>query len=107
MSDTANIILNAYDGRRQLIPNTVQWSAQTFDGRSLSERQRLQFPSLRGASQVLTVPFFDNFGDLYTVIANIDGYGDSAWYPVHVSCNIPVTLDLMFLAKDARPHFML
>lgn len=106
MPDTANIIINAYDGTRQLFPNTVHWSAQTLDGRSPSDgRQVLQFPNLRGASQVFTVPFFDNFGDLYTVIANIDGYGDSAWYPVHVSDRTPVTLDLIFIPKSATPHF--
>jgi hypothetical protein len=106
MPDTANIILNAYDGAGQLFPNTVTWSAQTQDGRSPSDgRQTLQFPNLRGASQILTVPFFDNFGDLYTVTANIEGYGDSAWYPVHVSSSTPVTLDLMFLPKNAVPHF--
>jgi len=105
MADTANIILNVYDGTGQLFPNTVKWSAQTQDGRPSDERQTLLFQDLQGASQVLTVPYFDNFGDLYTVIANIEGYGDSAWYPVHVSDRTPVTLDLMFLARNAAPHF--
>jgi hypothetical protein len=106
MPDTANIILHAYDGARQLFPNTVKWSARTLDGRSPSDgRDILEYPNLRGGSQVLTVPFFDNFGDLYTVVANIDGYDDSAWYPVHVSDRTPVTLDLMFLPKDGAAHF--
>jgi hypothetical protein len=104
--DAANIVVNAYDGSRRLFPNSVKWSAQTQDGRAPSDgRQTLQFPDLLGASQIFTVPFFDNFGDLYTVIANIDGFGNSAWYPVHVSSATPVTLDLIFLAKDATPHF--
>ncbi len=106
MPDTANIFLNAYNGARRLFPNSIKWSAQTQDGRSPSAgRQTLQFPNLHGASQLLTVPFFDNFGDLYTVIADLDGYGNSAWYPVHVSDRTPVILDLMFLAKNASPQF--
>jgi hypothetical protein len=106
MPNTANILLNAYDGTRQLFPNSLKWSAQTQDGRAPSlGRQTLDFPNLQGASQALTVPFFDNFGDLYTVIANIDGFGDSAWYPVHVSANTPVQLDLIIMAKGATPHF--
>ena len=106
MPDTANIILNAYAGTRQLFPNTLQWSAQTKDGRAPSQGQNtLQFLNLKGASQILSVPFFDNFGDMYTVIASIDGYDNSAWYPVHVSNQTPVTLDLMFLKKNAAPHF--
>jgi len=106
MPDTANIILHAYNGARQLFPNNVTWSAQTRDGRSPSGgQQTLHFPSLRGASQVLAVPFFDNFGDLYTVIASVDGYDDSAWYPVYVNGAAPVELSLMFLPKNGSPHF--
>jgi hypothetical protein len=106
MAETANIFLNIYDGTRHLFSNTIKWSAQTQDGRAPSDgRQTLQFPDLQGASQVLSVPFFDNLFDLYTVIANVDGYGDSAWYPVCVSSGTPVRLDLIFLAKDASPHF--
>lgn len=106
MPDTANIVLHAYAGTRQLFPNTLKWSAQTMDGRAPSAgQQTLQFPNLKGASQILTVPFFDNFGDMYTVIANIDGFDNSAWFPVHVSNKAPVTLDLMFLPRNAAPHF--
>lgn len=104
--ETANIVLHIYDGARRLFPNTVSWSAQTQDGRTPSlGRKTLGFPDLKGASQVFTVPFFDNLFDLYTVIANVPGYDDSAWYPVHVNCNTPVTLDLIFLANNAVPHF--
>ena len=106
MAETANIILNAYDGTRRLFPNTIKWSAQTLDGQAPSDgRQTLQFPNLQGASQVLSVPFFDNLFDQYTVIANIPEYGDSAWYPVPVSANTPVRLDLIFLAEGATPRF--
>lgn len=106
MAETANIILNAYNGTRRLFSNTIKWSAQTQDGRAPSGgRQTLQFLNFQGASQVLKVPFFDNLFDQYTVIANIPGYSDSAWYPVHVSANIPVRLDLIFLADEASPRF--
>ena len=106
MPDTANIVLHAYDGARQLFVNTVKWSAQTRDGRSPSAGQNtLRFPSLVGGSQILTVPFFDNFGDLYTVLASAGGFDDSAWYPVHVCGEAPVTLHLMFVPKNGTPHF--
>jgi hypothetical protein len=32
MPDTANIILNVYDGKRQLLDKSVRWSAQAIDG---------------------------------------------------------------------------
>jgi len=106
MPDTANIILHAYDGARQPFAATAKWSAQTRDGRPPSAgREVREFPNLVGASQVLPVPFFDNFGDLYTVIASAEGYENSAWYPVHVSGLVPNDLFLMFLPKGGRPHF--
>ncbi len=105
MPDSANIVLHAYNGARQLFPNSLKWSARALDGRSPSGGQRTLWFDLQGASQILSVPFFDNFGDLYTVVASIKGCEDSAWYPVHVSGSAPVTLDLMFLPEDGAPHF--
>jgi hypothetical protein len=103
MSD-ANIILNVYDGRRQLLDKAVPWSVRAIDGRTLSDRNTLLFPNLHGGSQLLNVPFFDNFGDDYTIIVTADGYEDAAWRPVTVSDRGPVTLDLLLLPKSGA-HF--
>ena len=100
----ANIILNVYDGKRQLLDKGVRWSARAIDGRGLDERATLLFPDLRGGSQLLNVPFFDNFGDNYTIIVSADGYEDGAWRPVTVSDRAPVTMDLMLLPKGGA-HF--
>ncbi len=105
MPDTANIVLHAYDGARQLFPNDKRWSVQTRDGRSQADGQQTLYFNVTGASAILTVPYFDNFGDLYTVIAEAGGYDNSAWYPVPVTDEAPVNLDLMFLPKDGVPHF--
>ena len=103
MSD-ANIILNVYDGRRQLLDKAVKWSARAIDGRSLSDRKTLLFPNLQGGSQLLNVPFFDNFGDNYTILVTADGFEDGAWRPVTVSDRGSVTLDLLLLPKSGA-HF--
>jgi hypothetical protein len=100
----ANIILNVYDGKRQLLDKAVRWSAKAIDGRGLNDRATLLFPDLRGGSQLLNVPFFDNFGDDYTIIVSADGYEDGAWRPVTVSDRAPVTMDLMLLPKGGA-HF--
>lgn len=106
MPDNANLILHAYDGSRQLLPGSLEWSVQTRDGRSPADgQQTLHFFDLKGASQVLSVPSFDNFGDLYTVIATAKGSEDTAWYPVHVNPKVPVNLSLMFMPKKGEPHF--
>src|ERR1039457_1007867 len=101
----ANIILNVYDGKRQLLDKAVKWSAQAIDGRGLNERATLVFPDLRGGSQLLNVPFFDNFGDNYTIVVTADGYEADAWRPVTVSGSGPVTADILLLPKNGAPHF--
>ena len=105
LADNANIIVNVYDGTRRPLDRGVEWSAQVIDGRSLNERKTLYFPALHGASQTFNVPFFDNFGDNYTVILQADGYADGAWRPVKANQHAPVTLDVMLLPKNGRPLF--
>ncbi|MBI4907579.1 MAG: hypothetical protein HY820_28395 [Acidobacteria bacterium] len=105
MPDTANIVINAYDGSRRLFPSTIKWTVKASDGRPLAARKTTEFRMKTGSS-VVTVPFFDNFGDRYTVLASgIKGYDDSAWYPVDVSDKKPVTLDLLFLPKNGTLQF--
>ncbi|MEO8596670.1 MAG: hypothetical protein ABI759_25350 [Candidatus Solibacter sp.] len=101
----ANIQLNVYDGRRRLLDPSVSWTATTYDGRGLNERKQLLFGPFKGGSQLLSVPFFDNFGDTYTVMVNADGVGSNAWRPIMVTDRGPVVADLMLLPKNGRPHF--
>jgi len=105
MANTANIMLNVYDGRRQLLDNAIQWSATAIDGRGLNERRTLVFPPFHGGAQVLNVPFFDNFGDNYTILVKATGFEGNAWRPVTVSDRVPVTLDMMLLPENGKPHF--
>src|ERR1017187_70051 len=105
MPDNANIILNVYDGKRQLLDKAVRWSAQAIDGRSLNDRKTLLFPDLHGGSQLLNVPFFDNFGDDYTIIVTADGFQMNAWRPVTVSSLGPVNADILLLPNNGAPHF--
>jgi len=105
MPDNANILLHVYDGRRQLLDQTVKLSVQAIDGRGLNERKTLTFPNLNGGAHLLNVPFFDNFGDNYTVIVSAEGYQTNAWRPVSVSKHAPVTADLMLLPNNGAPHF--
>jgi len=101
----AKIQLNIYDGRRRLLEDNVQCTATAIDGRGLSERKTLIFPAFRGGSQLLSVPFFDNFGDNYTVVVDADGFDSGAWRPISASDRAPVVADLMVLPKNGTPHF--
>lgn len=101
MPETANIVRHAYTGARQLFPAGIQWTAQARDGRSQGGGQQALFFNITGPSQILTIRFFDNLFDQYTIIGSAKGYDDSAWYPVHVTDRAPVDLHLMLLSKEA------
>jgi hypothetical protein len=51
------------------------------------------------------LPFFDNFGDNYTVVASAKGLGQSGMTPVKVSPRTPAAVDLMLVPKDASFNF--
>jgi hypothetical protein len=51
------------------------------------------------------LPFFDNFGDNYTVVAWTDGCSQAGFMPVKVNPQAPAIIDLMLLRKDATFNF--
>ena len=51
------------------------------------------------------VPFYDNFGDNYTVLAFANGYSQAGFTPVKCAPDNPQTVDIMLLRKDAGFRF--
>jgi hypothetical protein len=51
------------------------------------------------------LPFFDNFGDRYTVLAWAEGYQQAGFTPVPVTPQTPATVDLMLVPQDATFDF--
>src|SRR5580704_11542620 len=51
------------------------------------------------------LPFFDNFGDNYSVVASADGYSQAGFTPVKVSPLASAVVDLMLLRKDPAFNF--
>jgi hypothetical protein len=51
------------------------------------------------------LPFFDNFGDNYAVVASADGYQQAGFYPVAVNPVNPAVVDIMLLKQDATCNF--
>lgn len=105
MPDTAQILVNLYDGARQPLSKTVSWLARLSDGQPLAARRTHTFDNLKGSSKLFTVPFFDNFFDDYTVLVSPHGLEDSGWFPVRVHPNAPAILDILTLPKEGSPHF--
>jgi hypothetical protein len=100
--DQASIALNLFDGTRQPIgPDVKNLLLRIIDG-----NQKQLFSGFhQGSSIQFQVPFYDNFGDNYTVIASADNCKDAGFTPVKVSKALPQTLDLMLLRKDASFRF--
>ncbi len=68
--------------------------------------QKTVFRDFRRTPLVLTgLPFHNNLGDFYAVIAFADDHVQAGFYPVKVTPSVVQQVDLMLLKKDAAPHF--
>lgn len=101
MPDTAKITLNVFDSTRQPINPDLDLLVTLRDGnQNVPQRDFHRGPALQ-----FEVPFFNNFGDSYTVIVAAKKRHDAGFAPVKVSPNLPQTVDLMLLPKKNRYDF--
>jgi hypothetical protein len=96
----SRLTVRVFDGTRQSISPNVRILMTITDG---NENQRYRDYSPSGTS--FQLPFFDNLGDNYTVIAFADRYSQGGFTPVKCSPATPQTLDIMLLPKDAGFRF--
>jgi hypothetical protein len=101
-NDEAVIALKVYDGTRNLIAPETRILLRVKDGQQ-KERfsDYVQSPSIN-----IKVPFFNNFGDNYTVLVTADGYRDAGFFPVKVSSQQDTPVDLMLVPKNAEFAFL-
>jgi len=98
--ETGSIRINLFDGTRQ--PAGLSIFLQIFDGNqkqivsSFADGPNIPIPG---------VPYYDNLGDLYRVVAHAKGYQDSGLYPVRVVRSTLVDADLMLLPENGGFHF--
>src|SRR5260370_7050167 len=101
-TDQATILLNIFDGTRQPIgPGVKNLLVRIIDG----NQKQLSSDFRNGSSFQFQVPFYDNFGDRYTVIASADRYKQAGFTPVNVSRTLPQSLDLMLLPNNGSFGF--
>jgi hypothetical protein len=68
-----SILLNVFDGTRQPISDQVNFLLRVRDG-----NQNERFSNfVQGPTVRIEVPFFDNFGDRYTVLVSEDNHRDA------------------------------
>lgn len=99
------ITVNIFSGARTPIPTGTQVLLTLRDGNqktvSLLHNGYFNVPTIN----IEGLPFFDNFGDNYAVVAWADGYSQAGFAPVNVNPQTPAIVDIMLLRKGASFNF--
>jgi hypothetical protein len=97
----SDLQVNLFNGTRRAIPRETKVLITITDG-SGKQVVREYYPS--GTS--FHLPFYDNFGDNFTVVAFAEGYSQAGFTPVKCSPQFPQVVDIMLLRKDASYRFV-
>lgn len=97
--------VNLFSGARTPLPAAANPLLTVRNG----NQQNVALPNngfLSGSQVSITgLPFFDNAGDNYAVVASADNYEQAGFFPVHASPDVPAVVDIMLLGKDAGFNF--
>lgn len=96
------LAVSVFDGARQPMPADAEVLYTIRDG-----NQKTVYRDYRQGSRFVLskLPFYNNFGDQYAVIAWAEGHVQAGFVPVKVAPNAPQRVDLMLLRKDAGYRF--
>jgi hypothetical protein len=94
--------LRIFDGTRQLFAADVKFLITITDGNQ-TQQVRNYFS---GNDHTFDLPFFDNFGDDYTVVVWAQGYQQAGFSPVELSNSFVRTLDIMLVRDDPGFSFV-
>ena len=102
---TATLNINLFSGARAPLPAGTQVLLTVRDG----NQQDVSLPDngfVNSASvQIAGLPYYNNFGDNYAVVASADRYQQAGFFPVTVNPAVPAVADIMLVAKDATFNF--
>jgi hypothetical protein len=98
--DTSALKVNVFDGSRQPLGTDQKILFTITDGNA---RQLVRDYYRSGTT--FDVPFYNNLGDRYTVLAFVDGSDQAGFTPVNCSADTPQSVDLMLLRKSATFNF--
>lgn len=94
--------LRVFDGTRQLFAAPAQFLVTITDGNQ-TQQVRDYFPE---NDLTFDLPFFDNFGDNYTVVVWTKGYKQAGFAPVTLSDQFLKTLDIMLIPDQPGFSFV-
>jgi hypothetical protein len=99
------ITVNIFSGARTPLPAGTRVLLTLRDGNqntvSLPNNGYFKVPTINVEER----PFFDNFGDNYSVVAWAKGYSQAGFTPVKANPQAPAIVDIMLLRKDATFNF--
>jgi hypothetical protein len=95
--------LRIFDGTRQPFSAPAKFLVTITDG---NKNQRVQDYYQANDITFDDLPFFDNFGDNYTVLVWADGFQQAGFTPVTLSDQDPTTLDVMLIGKNPGFSFV-
>lgn len=103
MPGTGSLIVNVYDGTRQPIGAGRSLQVTVIDGnqKTLIDKQNYALPSLLFKD----LPFYNNYGDNYTVVVWANGCLQAGYTPVKIYPNTVQHLDLMLLPANGHFNF--
>jgi hypothetical protein len=92
----SKLLLRIFDGSRELFSSAANFLVTITDGNKTQQvRDYFQFSELP-----FDLPFFDNFGDNYTVVVWAEGYKQAGFTPVILSNTYEKILDIMLVPDD-------
>lgn len=98
----STLTVNVYDGTRKPFVSGKNILYRIIDG---NHNEILSKEIATASLTAKGLPFYDNLGDNYTVLVFADGYRQAGFFPVKLSPQQPVTLDLMLVPKDPQLNF--
>jgi len=93
--------LRIFDGTRQPFAAPAQFLVRIVDGNQT--QQLWQYYPQNDIT--FDLPFFDNFGDNYSVLVSSEGYKQAGFVPVKLSDSYDRTLDIMLIKNDPGFNF--
>ena len=85
--DSSTLIVRLFDGTGQMFPAGTDVLLTVTDG---NQKQIVRDDFTAASIELRNLPFYDNFGDNYSVIAYVDGYRQAGFAPVKLSPTSPL-----------------
>jgi hypothetical protein len=98
----SKLTVRIFDGSRQLFAAPGSFLVTLIDGNGKQQFRN----NIASPQQSFDLPFFDNFGDNYSVIAFRDGFRQAGFAPVKLSKAFDTTLDIMLIPNDPGFSFV-